>query len=85
MNSSEFTEINNIVLNKKDVIDKTFFSNSSSIVKKQKNNLAKRNSSHCYKSLIILKKCIGDVWSEGTMHGLPRVINSKSWILKIMW
>ena len=36
-------------------------------------------------NLMLLKKIIRDVLSNSTMHGLPNVIMSQSWSLKVMW
>ena len=32
-----------------------------------------------------IKKCIVDLIEDSTMHGLPRMFKSKSWLVKIMW
>ena len=32
-----------------------------------------------------IKKCIVDLIEDSTMHGLPRIFKSKSWLVKIMW
>jgi hypothetical protein len=43
----------------------------------------KRNMFH--KKVSLIKEITAEVFSNSTMHGLSRIIKTKSWIIKLIW